>query len=52
MNHFNAGDPVHMETGPDGPVAMTVYDDFVEFRTSGEATGFGFVEQGILRLQT
>jgi hypothetical protein len=37
---------------PDGAVAMTVYDDFVEFRTRTGITGFGFVEQGILRRQT
>ena len=37
---------------PDGAVAMTVYDDFVRFETTSGATGFGFVEQGILRRQT
>jgi hypothetical protein len=34
---------------PDGPVAITSYDDFVEVTTDAGETGFGIVEQGILR---
>jgi hypothetical protein len=36
---------------PTGPEAFTSYDDFVEFRTSDGAVGFGIMEQGILRRQ-
>lgn len=34
---------------PDGPTAITVYDEFVEVTTQDGVKGFGVVEQGILR---
>jgi hypothetical protein len=34
---------------PDGAQALTAYDEFVEARTPDGLTGFGIVEQGILR---
>jgi hypothetical protein len=36
---------------PEGPVALTSYDDLVEIRTEDGARGFGIMEQGILRRQ-
>jgi len=37
---------------PQGPQALTSYDDFVEVRTGDGAVGFGIMEQAILRDQT
>lgn len=34
---------------PDGATAITVYDEFVEVTTQDGTTGFGLIEQGILR---
>jgi hypothetical protein len=34
---------------PQGPAAFTAYDDLVGIRTHDGATGFGIIEQGILR---
>jgi hypothetical protein len=36
---------------PNGPAALTAYDDLVEIRTDDGAVGFGIMEQGILRRQ-